>query len=198
MWLDVGSSRLSSICCNFLITSLGAQHVVAQEDGIKVVVESPKVFFKKKYLLFIYFGPREMQPSVLYFIICVAPAPQTWTGCCSIGLMLTKRNFSSSQLKHYCRLACATGDIVGISEMPADVWHLYLLSLSEREEQKKKQHTFLTVEEALERSVGKLAPLWWLFSGDLVSQNAVFVLEMIDTDLDDIKKWNGGKLSSWF
>lgn len=67
-----GSSRLSDICCNFLISCLGAQHVAAQEDGIKVAVESPKG------LLFIYLlGPRETQPSVLYFIICVAPAPQT-------------------------------------------------------------------------------------------------------------------------
>lgn len=82
-----------------------------------------------------------MQPSVLYFIICVTPAPQTWTGCCSIGLMLTKRNFSSSQLNHYCRLASATGDIVGISEMSADVSHLYLLSLSERRSKRKNNTT---------------------------------------------------------
>lgn len=110
--------------------------------------------------------------------------------------MLTKRNFSSSPLKHYRCLASATGDIIGISEASGDIAHLYPLSLSERRSE-KKTHSFYPVEETLERSFGKLASLWWLFSGDLVSQNAVFVWEMTDTNLEDIKKWNSGKLSSW-
>lgn len=40
-WLGAGTS-LSGICCNFLISSLGARRVAAQEDEMKVAVKSPK------------------------------------------------------------------------------------------------------------------------------------------------------------
>lgn len=41
-------------------------------------------------------------------------------------------------------------------------------------------------------------PAVMIFSGELVSQNAVFDWEMVDTDLDNIKKPNRGKVFSRF
>lgn len=81
-WLGAGTS-LSGICCNFLISSLGARRVAAQEDEMKVAVKSPKGSAFYSY--------SETQPSVLVFFFYLwSSRSPTWTSCCFISLMLTR------------------------------------------------------------------------------------------------------------
>lgn len=192
MWLNVGSSRLSSICCNFLISSLGDQHVAAHEDGIEVAVESPEGF-----LLIHLFGPRETQPSVLYFYyLCGSCSPNmNW-------MLLNRSNANKEELPQLSAetllpsCLCHRGqrwDKWGISR------HLVSLSTQSLKGGAKKKKTHLLLcggDVGTER--WETCPAVMIFSGELVSQNAVFVWEMIETDLDNMQKSNGGKPFSWF
>lgn len=65
-WLGAGTS-LSGICCNSLISSLGARCVAAQENEMKVAVKSPKGSAFYSY--------SETQPSVLFVFFLFVKQP---------------------------------------------------------------------------------------------------------------------------